>query len=261
MPVSVFERYPSLSTLRGVVDDQVVERVIGERAEEFEEMRKQARQKIKSVSLSEVFPKELENAGIYLERFLGHWGNIRVEAIAKIALIVSYFKCKNVFEFGTFNGMSTLQMALNTPEDGRVYTLDLPPGAHTSTQNPLGELDIIVAKHLFEHFGTTVGSYFKDHPAGNKITQLLGDSSTFDFSPYYGKMNLVFIDAAHDYENKKSDSENALKMLAPNGVILWDNYDDVLQPDVTRYLIEFSEKHPVCHLRGTFLGCHWNKTT
>jgi hypothetical protein len=33
-----------------------------------------------------------------------------------------------------------------------------------------------------------------------KIVQLFEDSRTFDFTPYHGKMDLVHIDGAHDYE-------------------------------------------------------------
>jgi len=33
-----------------------------------------------------------------------------------------------VFEFGTSHGRTTLQLALNSPEDARIYTLESPRG-------------------------------------------------------------------------------------------------------------------------------------
>jgi hypothetical protein len=52
---------------------------------------------------------------------------------------------------------------------------------------------------------------------------------------------------------------NALKMLSPNGVILWHNYDDILCPDVTKYLCELADNITLFHLRNTALAIHWNK--
>ncbi|MCR4336539.1 MAG: class I SAM-dependent methyltransferase, partial [Candidatus Omnitrophica bacterium] len=35
----------------------------------------------------------------------------------------------------------------------------------------------------------------------------------------------VFIDANHSYAYVKSDTENALKMISEQGIILWHDYD------------------------------------
>ena len=254
---SIFERYPSLANLRDLVSDEFVKSEIFPHVAEYEAVYDKAKAKIPMALLADVFPSEIEEGEIRLEKFLGHWGNIRVEPVAKIALICKFLKPKNVFEFGTYNGMTTRQIALNTPDDAKIYTLDLPPGKATNTQFKLREFDRVISEVFPKKFESAVGSYFKNTPQEKKITQLLGDSATYDFKPYFGKMDLVFIDAAHDYDNKKSDSENALKMLTPKGAIVWDNYADVLAPDVTRYMLELAQKVPIFHLRGTFLAVYW----
>ena len=57
-----------------------------------------------------------------------------------------------------------------------------------------------------------------------KITQLFGDSKSFDAAPYAGQCDLVFVDGSHAYSYVKNDTEKALAMTRPGGVILWHDY-------------------------------------
>jgi len=84
MNQSIFERYPQLKTLKGLVPDEVVEREVGSRADEFEREIARARQTIPTVNLNKVFPEDLEKGSIQLENFLGHWGNVSIEELCKI---------------------------------------------------------------------------------------------------------------------------------------------------------------------------------
>jgi predicted O-methyltransferase YrrM len=60
----------------------------------------------------------------------------------------------------------------------------------------------------------------------NRIHQLYGDSATFDLSPYYGAIDLIFIDGSHSEEYVKNDTLQSLKMLKNgSGVIIWHDYD------------------------------------
>lgn len=253
MTQSIFNRYPQLKTLKGLVPDEVVEQEIGSRATEFETDLERARKTIATVNLNKVFPDELEQGTIQLENFLGHWGNVSIEELCKICLIVRYLKPKKILEIGTYNGMTTLQMALNAPPECTTFTLDLPLDVSAGLQ--LSQIDTYVSKHFREKFGTGIGSYFQGRNDVN-IVQLLGDSSTFDYSVVGGQVDLIFIDAAHDYKNKAIDSENAFRLLAPGGVILWHNYNDVSSPDVTTYLADISVSKEIFHLRNTMLAVY-----
>ena len=250
----VFDRYPQFLTLRGLVPDDVIEREIGSKAAAFEETLARARRAIPQARLCDVFPPEIERGAIRLENFLGHWGNVSVESVCKIALIIRWLRPRRILEIGTYNGMTTLQMALNAPPECTVYTLDLPPGQEPSL--PPSELDRYVAQSFLPRFGNSTGSYFKGR-TDVRIVQLLGDSSTFDYDASIdGPIDLVFIDGAHDYRTKKIDSENALRLLSPTGVILWDNFADVCCPEVTRYLLDLSADLRVSHLKGTLMAIH-----
>lgn len=251
MKTSIFARYPRLRSLRGLVPDEIVESEIGRRADEFEADAARARERIPSVNLSALIGAEGERGAIRLENFLGHWGNVSIEELCKICLIVKHLRPKTVLEIGTYNGMTTLQMALNCPSTSTVYTLDLPEG--TEVSQPLSVLDTWVSKGLRQKFSTATGSYFSGRK-DVRIVQLLGDSATFDFSAIVGSPDLIFIDAAHDYANKKIDSENAFRLIAPKGIILWHNYDDVSCPDVTKYLADLATSRKIVHLRNTSLA-------
>ena len=89
-------------------------------------------------------------------------------------------------------------------------------------------------------------------PAG-RITQLFGDSATFDFSAHHGRAGLVFVDGSHAHDYVLADSETALKLLAPKGVIIWHDYG--VWDGVTRALeeIEASRHLGLRHVRGTSL--------
>ena len=253
--LSVFERYPRLITLKGLVPDEIVEREIGSRADEFERISQLAKREISTVLLCDVFPPELERGAIRLENFLGHWGNVSVEELCKICLIVRWLQPRRILEIGTYNGLTTLQMALNAPPGCIVYTLDLPDDLQASL--PLSDIDTYVARHFRAKLGTYTGSYFAGRD-GLNIRQLLGDSAEFDYATTIDSpVDIVFIDAAHDYQHKKIDTENAFRLLSSRGVILWHNYGDVSCPDVTRYLLDISDRYKIWHLKNTTLAVYW----
>ena len=88
----------------------------------------------------------------------------------------------------------------------------------------------------------------------NRIVQLYGDTATFDFSPYYNAIDLVFVDGAHSYEYVVNDSIIAERLLSnKRGVILWHDYDPLHEGSI-RAIEEFWESHPeydMFHIGGT----------
>ena len=116
--------------------------------------------------------------------------------LASLAFIMKVIKPKLVFELGTFIGRTTRLFAINSPRDCQIITIDLE----------------------FEHVECEVGEAFKGMPGSDKIKQLYGDSRSFDFSPWYGLCDFVWVDACHDYDYVVSDTQNALKLCRPGGV-------------------------------------------
>jgi len=171
--------------------------------------------------------------------------------------IICWIACNtepiSIFEFGTADGRTALNLALNTSKRSRLWTLDLPIENRMDYYEQ--EIKVIGKENFNIPFKDMIGKCYQDHPLDYKITQLYGDSTQFDFSPYYGKMDLIFIDANHDYSYVKSDSENALKMLSEKGIILWHDYPQ--WSGVWRYLDElYGNGLPLFHIKGTKLACY-----
>jgi len=185
------------------------------------------------------------------------WGNVRPEEACILATLVSESAPKTIFEFGTLNGYSTVHLARNAPHGARVYTLDLPrdhrimsPGQLTSHQ----AYDDIKAINKAREIKT--GPLFSV-PGYENVVQLYGDSMTFDLSEYYGKIDFCFIDACHSYAYVRKDTENAFKMVSPEGVIVWHDFNDA-HHDVFRLLNEIAAERKLFRIEDTSLAVYFN---
>jgi predicted O-methyltransferase YrrM len=166
--------------------------------------------------------------------------------------IVKYEKAKRIFEIGTSHGLTSYNLARNLPDDGVLFTLDLPPkedvGGDIQTHFKVTNSD---AKMIFSDRKTRrfCGTHIE-----NRIQQLYGDSAMFDYSPYEKSIDIVFVDGSHAYDYVKSDTMNALRIVKPGGLIIWHDYNDgYFWPDVHKYLKEFAveQRQPVKRVAGT----------
>jgi predicted O-methyltransferase YrrM len=157
---------------------------------------------------------------------------------APVAMLAKLLDAKNVFEFGTFTGATTALVASQNPQC-RVVTLDLPV-ADYSQAVALSAVEV-TDEYLFQGIGR--GECI---PPDADVTQLRMDSAKFDPEPWAGIMDLIYIDASHSYSAVRNDTEKALRMLAPNGVIVWDDY---YYAGIWRYLNELNRERPDLELR------------
>ncbi len=162
-----------------------------------------------------------------------------------IASLVKLLRPKRLFEFGTFEGRTTLQLALNSPEDALIYTVDLP-------DNPLPTRYTRAYPDEASRRAGPVGHCYSCCPEASKIRQVLGDSATLDYSEVEGKIDFIFVDGDHSYDYVRRDSENAFKMLSPTGLILWHDYG-VFWDAVARCLREVASAGRLYHVEGTTL--------
>jgi len=152
---------------------------------------------------------------------------------------------KVTFEFGTCLGATTLNLALNS--DTEIFTLDLPPLKAMQTYE-LKEWD-----NSDPNISALLNNEREYHGLIDlkQITELVGDSREFDFSPYYSACDFIWIDGGHSYEVVESDTRNALKMIRPGGVIAWHDYGEPLYPGVAQCLDHLSFE--MFHVLGTSL--------
>jgi len=151
-------------------------------------------------------------------------GNIQPIELLIISLLISTLKPKKIFEIGTFNGRTTINMALNQPKDGEVVTLDLPTN---ETKLPLAETE---EKYILGKDGRR-----QTHA---QIKQIYGDSADYDFTDYIDRVDFMFVDGSHSYEYTINDSKVAYNLVRRGGYILFHDYGNPSWPGVTEALNE-----------------------
>ncbi len=178
-------------------------------------------------------------------------GNVRISELGVLAnLARNCAPGANLFEIGTFDGRTTLNLALNAPDGCQVHTLDLPPEMATKFAIAEGE------RHMVDkpRSGARCEKYREREPERiGRIHQLYGDSATFDYTPYRDSCALVFVDGSHAYEYALSDTRAALSMVTKGGVIVWHDYG--IWEGVNRALEELEAKEHLGlrNIRGTSL--------
>ena len=162
-----------------------------------------------------------------------------------LAALCRGLQATSFLEIGTNRGRTALSVARTNPELD-VMTLDLPdPSASSATALGLIDAD----RGVFGDW--RCGEAFASTAEAERIVQLYGDSATFDFARYEGKIDVVFIDGSHSYEYVRSDTAAALRMLSPRGAIVWDDYPAF--PGVYRAVLDAAAELPgdVLHVVGT----------
>jgi hypothetical protein len=158
---------------------------------------------------------------------------------------------RTYFEFGTFLGIETLNMAANLPPDSKVYTLDLDEKSLQDLQQDENDKPLTVIHMEMQHQLAFLGSAYQ-----GKITRLYGDSNRFDFSAFRGRMDMVYVDGGHDLRTLTSDTKNAYNILSRDhaACIAWHDFENPKCPAVGPYLRELSTTKELFHVEETILA-------
>jgi hypothetical protein len=177
-------------------------------------------------------------------------GNVHLGELAVLAQAAAAIPAgSSVVEIGTFDGRSTLNLAINARQ-ARVFTLDLPPQEAALYPLAPGERRYVDKPQPGARFRACDPVW---QEAARRITQLLGDSATFDWTPYEGRAGLVFVDGSHAYDYVRKDSATALRLVAKGGLVFWHDYGR--WEGVSRALDELEAEHRLGlrHIRATSL--------
>jgi hypothetical protein len=157
--------------------------------------------------------------GVDRVRVAGPVGRHSPLVVAALSILLD---CETVFEIGPDTVSVAALLAQNIP-GARIFLLSERPGPST--------------------------------PDG-RVTHLEGDSFVFDFRPYSGTVDLVYIEASGRHSHLASDTEAAFGMLSELGTIVWDGYSG--DPGVYAYLNELAPSldRPVFHILGTRLALY-----
>ena len=185
---------------------------------------------LERASLVDVFPG-IDQMTIQI-KYIPRNGGGTLADLSTLAQVVRFKGFGRMFEIGTFHGYTTYHQALNSQANAHVYTLDLPPA-----DSPAASVELAHSESIQK---SSKGEWFRGTDCEAKITQLFGDSASFDYSPYEARMDFVYVDGEHSYSYAMKDSLTARKLLAPGGVIMWHDYPS--QPGVWACLDQLSKE-------------------
>jgi predicted O-methyltransferase YrrM len=142
-------------------------------------------------------------------------GNQSYSGLTFLIELGRFLRAGRVFEIGTYNGATAWCLARNLPGT-EVHTLDLPVD-----QDPALAYGVSDASNRlrFEQ-----RAYEALPLGGSRVVQHSGDSATFDFTPWRGSIDLVYVDGAHSHEYVRADTQSAFELVRESGAIVWDDY-------------------------------------
>ncbi len=135
--------------------------------------------------------------------------------IALLKTLCRRFDKAKYFEIGTWRGESVRNVSDVAAE---CYTLNL----SDEQMRSLGLSEDYIAAH---------GFFSKNR---NNITQLLGDSTVYDFAGLEKRFDVIFIDGNHHHEYIVSDTKNVFEhLLHDRSIVVWHDY--AYDPDRVRF--------------------------
>lgn len=162
---------------------------------------------------AELLPGIYEGEGIRLARCRWRFGHMYHDQALVFLCHVAARGAAPIVEFGTFDGRTTYNLALNLPE-GQVFTIDAYVPADTSNVEE-------------KEYGAFIpGQQFLEAPPAirERIVFLRQDSRTVDLTRLNGRAGLVIVDGGHSHEVCANDTRLAMELVRPGGVVVWDDY-------------------------------------
>lgn len=209
------------------------------------------RERLRIRAFYDLFP-QYDKVPIKLGRYESHPAGVRMNELTYLCYLAGFFPDAQIFEFGTSVGRTTLNLCLNVGGEGHVFSLDLPQDFKAEGDKiPYAMIQQVEVEQYPR------AQYISEHPSSLPVTLLSGNSLEFDFSPYYGRMDLVFIDGGHSLEVVAKDTENAFKLLKPTGgIITWHDYWSFNCPEVVQTVNSLCDVHSIFQILGTRMAIY-----
>jgi predicted O-methyltransferase YrrM len=172
-------------------------------------------------------------------------GNMNLQEILILSLLIKSYHPRTILEIGTFNGLTTHHMAINSSATTKIHTLDLENPMHLLQKNTWDE-DL---KFIF--YEKKKQKVYASSLEKNKIQEHVGNSLDYDFAKFQ-EPDFIFIDGGHSYEIVANDTRKSLNILSSRGIIVWHDYSCHCA-GVYQFLNELSLSLALEHIEGTSL--------
>lgn len=137
-------------------------------------------------------------------------------------------KCERIVEFGSFHGRSTRALADNIKRAGIIYAVDPWNGTYLLES---GEALQKVNTYVFPIFKRNLKNHID---IGTVIPKR---QCSYNFALPF-KVDMVFIDGDHRYENVKRDIAKGLSLLKTNGIISGHDWNHPVWTGVNQAVTE-----------------------
>jgi hypothetical protein len=186
-----------------------------------------------ALSLADLFPN-FDQRIVSIGRISrGSWST----PLADLVMLLKIALCtepRQLMEIGSYLGYTALVLAQHIARDARIVTIDRHPD------------------HGEAYLGTSFASMI-ERRVGNIDRPMFARDKP-------GSYDLIFVDAAHAYENARNDTELVLPLLSTAGFIVWHDYANwgyfSGQNGVPEYLSELSARLPIGQVPGSSLAIH-----
>lgn len=129
-----------------------------------------------------------------------------------------------IVELGSYQGRSSVAIAAVLPPGGKLYCVDHFLG---SAEHQQSGLDL---SNLYQAFRSNIEQF----GVQKRVTVLAKAASEAAGEFADGGVDLLFVDAAHDFESVKADLDAWYRKLKPGGWLVCDDYDPVHWPGVVQ---------------------------
>ena len=176
---------------------------------------------------------------------------------------------ENIFEFGTFLGLTTANLAKNLPSN--IYSLDLPKTRLHRPSNQYQFESVMTDDEINDDYLRSVQAeageiYLESLGKHDREKITLIKENSLEFSPLKSNLpeiGLIFIDGGHTHDVITSDTANARQMLSKQiGVIVWHDFLSNIHHEVSEYLFADTTREVKVHIQSTLLAftcTNWEK--
>lgn len=190
-------------------------------------------------------------------------GSVTTLEASLISSLIFLKRPQVIFEFGTFFGYTTSILLRNSSPNCKVFSIDLPKTAKSiGSASEKFNWDLIQSNDAYNDAYLTDLAlksgerYLLSSTDEDRLLLIKQDSMQFNPEEFglIENTDLIFLDGGHTNDIVRSDTNNSLKMLSDDGILVWHDYGSKVHNKVTDVVDEYSKNNIVVQIKNTMLA-------